>query len=195
VWVRNQQGTGTASVVVNSAVSGVWDIHAQMLWDVLGQDVDLHLLRPSGSRNSSGDCFYGNCDHADRASNPDWGLAGSADDNPRLDVDCIDQCTGPENITLNTLNRSQANGRYTVEAYYYSDHGKGTAHPRINLWVRGQLYTFGPVNLTDHQWWTVCYIDWPSGLVTPVGTIGSRPEGAPEDSTDRFPPKKDGKPE
>lgn len=190
VWVRNAAGTGTASIVVYSSVSGVWDIHAQVTWPTLGQDVDLHLLRPGGSRNSAGDCYYGNCRNEDRSRNPDWGLAGSADDNPRLDVDCTTQCNGPENITLNTLGRSQANGRYTVELLYYSDHGKGAAQPRVNVWVRGQLYTFGPYNLTNRQWVTVCYIDWPSGLVTPSGVISAHPLAAEEGSSDRFPPEK-----
>ena len=185
VWVRNAAGTGLASIVVNSAVSGVWDIHAQLTWNTQSVDEDLHLVRPAGSRNSAGDCYYSNCKSEDRSRNPDWGQTGNADDNPRLDIDCQGSCTGPENITLNTLDRAAANGRYVVEVYHYS--GSTTANPKVNVWVRGRLYSFGPVATTNHRWWTVCYVDWPSGLVTPVGTIGSQPSAAPENAVDRFP--------
>jgi uncharacterized protein YfaP (DUF2135 family) len=176
VWVRNASGASVASIAVTSGVQGVWDIHAQLVWDVTGADEDLHLRRPSGSRNTSGDCYYSNCRGSSRAANPDWGVVGQADDNPALDVDHTTDAPGPENITLNTQGRAEANGRYTVEVYYYSDHSKGPAHPRVNLWVRGRLHTFGPVTTTHRQWWTVCTIDWPSGLVSAVGTVAARPE-------------------
>jgi uncharacterized protein YfaP (DUF2135 family) len=190
VWVRNAKGTGVASITVYSLVSGVWDIHAQLVWDTVGTDEDLHLLRPQGQRNSGGDCYYSNCT-PDRTNKPDWGVVGDPNDNPHLDIDCVPSknCTGPENITLNTLGRPEGNGRYTIEVYYYNDWSKGAAHPRVNLWVRGHLYTFGPVTTTNHQWWTVCYIDLPSGLVTPVNRVGAHPEAASEDAAERFPPK------
>ncbi|MBC7237417.1 MAG: DNRLRE domain-containing protein [Chloroflexi bacterium] len=173
VWARNQFGTGTDRVAVNSRTVGVWDIHAQLVWNKLGTDVDLHLVRPGGSRASQGDCYYGNCRSEDRSNNPDWGVVGDAGDNPRLDIDCTTSCTGPENITLNTLGRPESHGRYTVEVHYFSDHGLGQTQPQVHLWVRGQRYSFGPVTLGDEQWWRVCTIDWPSGAVIPIGTVST----------------------
>jgi uncharacterized protein YfaP (DUF2135 family) len=190
VSVRNAQGADVDSITVTSGVSGVWDIHAQLVWSVDGADVDLHLVRPSGSRGSLGDCYYGDCRHEDR-STPDWGVLNDASDNPRLDIDCTTQCVGPENITLNTYNRPESHGRYTVEVHYYSDHGKGAVQPRVNLWVRGQSYQFGPVTMTNRQWWTVCTIEWPSGAVSTSGTVAAV-RNAPDDAaSDRFPAKGD----
>lgn len=167
VWVRNAAGTGTAAIVVTSAISGIWDIQASLTWPEAerGRDVDLHLVRPGSVRdNHPGDCHYNNM-------TPDWGLAGATDDNPTLNIDYTTQGTGPEIITFHARGRVEANGRYTLGVHYFSDHGLGQAHPVIRLWVRGQLYNFGPVTMSNGQWWTVCYIDLPTGLVTPVNTV------------------------
>jgi len=132
-------------------------LHILLTWPQLGTDVDAHLIKPGGSMFSSGDCYYGN-------KNPDWGVPGVTCDNPRLDIDCITQCT-IENIKLSRLE----NGTYTVKIHYYSDHGKGASTPSVTVWVYGaqygSVYNFGPRRMTDDQVWTVCTVTWPSMAV------------------------------
>jgi len=143
-------------------------LHILLSWPQLGTDVDLHLIRPGGSMNGSGDCYFSN-------RNPDWGMRGVACDDPRLDVDCIQQCT-IENIRLSKLE----NGTYSVRLHYYSDHGLGPATPRVTVWVQGVQYNFGPQRMTDRQVWSVCTVTWPSKVVGAGGsvTVASADEAA-----------------
>jgi hypothetical protein len=134
-------------------------LHILLSWPQLGTDVDLHLIRPGGAMNGSGDCYYNNQD-------PDWGMPGVACDDPRLDVDCIQQCT-VENIRLSKLE----NGAYSVRLYYFSDHGLGAATPEVTVWVQDMQYHFGPQRMTNHQVWSVCTITWPSKAVGSSGLV------------------------
>ncbi len=109
--------------------------------------------------NGSGDCYYSN-------KNPDWGMQGVVCDDPRLDVDCINQCT-IENIKLSRLE----NGTYSVRIHYYSDHGLGAATPQVTVWVQGTQYNFGPRRMTDDEVWTVCTVTWPSKAVGNSGSV------------------------
>lgn len=124
------------------------DLHIQLTWGQIGRDVDLHLLRGGAAINSDDDCYYSN-------RNPDWGDAGNPDDNPKLDVDCINGCT-VENIYFT----APKPGTYTVVAYYYSDRGKGPAVPQVTINARGKAYKLGPRTLskTGDQW-TVATIE------------------------------------
>ncbi|MCW1967001.1 MAG: hypothetical protein KIH69_002625 [Anaerolineae bacterium] len=124
------------------------DLHIQLTWGQIGRDVDLHLLRGGAALNSKDDCYYGN-------ANPDWGDAGNPDDNPKLDVDCINNCT-VENIYFT----SPKPGVYTVIAYYYSDKALGPAVPQVTINARGKAYKLGPRTLakTGDQW-TVATIE------------------------------------
>jgi hypothetical protein len=139
-------------------------LHVQLRWPTLGADVDLHLIRPNGTFRSPNDCYFGN-------RSPDWGIAGNNCDNPRLDVDCIRQCT-VENIRLSRLE----NGVYTVAVHYYSDHGRGPTTPRVTVWVQGVRHEFSLPQLTNKQIWTVCTIDWPSKRIRPGSMVTMLPE-------------------
>jgi hypothetical protein len=134
-------------------------LHILLSWPQLGTDVDLHLIKPGGSMNSSGDCYYSN-------KNPDWGQHGLICDDPRLDVDCIQQCT-IENIKLSKLET----GTYSVRLHYYSDHGLGAATPKVTVWVQGVQYNFGPQRMTNNQVWSVCTVTWPSKAVGAGGAV------------------------
>ncbi len=136
-------------------------LHVQLTWPGLGSDVDLHLIRPGGAMRSDGDCYYSNV-------SPDWGMPGVSCDNPRLDIDCISQCT-VENIRLSKLE----NGTYRVKVHYYSDHDLGPTSPSVSVTVQGVRYNFGPQELTDDAVWDVCTIQWPSKVVTPGGLVTS----------------------
>ena len=49
-------------------------------WDVPNLDLDLHLLNPTGTYYSEGDCYFGNPE-------PDWGVPEDQTDNPFLLID------------------------------------------------------------------------------------------------------------
>ena len=143
-------------------------LNIRLLWTQLGSDVDLHLIRPGATMWSSGDCYFGN-------RHPDWGMPGIDCDDPRLDVDCITQCT-VENIRLSKLE----NGDYSVRVHYYSDHGLGTSSPQVSIQLRDASYSFGPRQMTDDGVWDVCTIEWPSGVVTSGSLVTSQSlEGHP----------------
>jgi len=137
------------------------NLHILLTWPKLGADVDVHLIRPGSQMGSDGDCYYNNM-------NPDWGMPGVSCDDPRLDIDCITQCT-VENIRLSRLE----NGTYSVKVHYFWDHDLGPTSPRVTVWVQGVKYDFGPQLLTDDQVWNVCTIEWPSKVVTPGGLVTS----------------------
>ena len=144
---------------------GIW---ARLTWPEAGADVDLHLIRPGGSLNGSGDCYFGN-------GNPDWGESIVDCDDPTLDVDCITGCT-VENIRLG----KPETGTYNIMVHYYSDHGLGPANPSVTLEVASpsplfggepSRYPFPAKQLEDGQVWHVGTVEWPSGRVTLIGTV------------------------
>jgi len=159
----NQNGKFEANLgeTDNFKPSDDMNLHIQLTWPKLGADVDLHLIRPNGQMWSYNDCYFANM-------NPDWGMPGVSCDDPRLDIDCITQCT-VENIRLSRLE----NGIYSVKVHYYWDHNLGPTSPRVTVWVQGVRYDFGPQTLTDDQVWDVCTIEWPSKRVTPGGLVTS----------------------
>lgn len=134
-------------------------LHVRLTWPTRGADVDLHLIRPNGAMWSSNDCYF-------RNMRPDWGMTGVGCDDPRLDIDCITQCT-VENIRLSKLE----NGPYSVKVHYYSDHDLGSTSPVVTVWVQQRMYVFGPQIISDGDVWSVCTIAWPSKVVTPGGTV------------------------
>jgi hypothetical protein len=143
----NEEGGSDQELLVLSCDRAA-DLHIQLTWSQIGRDVDLHLLRTSGGFDTDDDCYFSN-------KNPDWGDAGNPDDNPKLDVDCILNCT-VENIYFT----APKPGTYTVIAYYYSDKGRGQALPQVTINARGQSYKFGPRALAKSgDSWTVATID------------------------------------
>ncbi len=136
------------------------DIHVQLTWPQLGSDFDLHFIRPGGAYGTSpDDCYYNN-------RNPHWGVAGMAEDNPALDVDCITGCT-IENIVL----QRAFNGAFTIKVHYFSDHGHGPSSPRVRVWVAGQQLDFGPQQMTSGQVWDVATVTWPAGAVSVIDQV------------------------
>jgi len=124
--------------------------HLLLSWPKLGADVDLHLVQPGGAINTLGDCYFDN-------RSPDWGVASNVCDDPRLDVDCISQCT-IENIRLS----SPVTGTYSIKVHYYSDHGRGPTPAQVTLWLKGVPHTYQVGALAEDQVWEVGTIQWPS---------------------------------
>src|SRR5262249_23723408 len=82
------------------------DIRVTLLWDNLGLDWELHLIKPGGRiKDNATDCTWTSC----IGRHPDWGVIGDPTDDPSKDVDNTGNY-GPENITLT---RPEI-GRFTV---------------------------------------------------------------------------------
>jgi len=131
------------SVFVDRGIStpecGYW---IQMSWNKLGGDVDLHLRHPSGAGNNTwnfaNDCAYYN-------PNPNWGDQASTEDNPKLYRDCISSCTS-EQITSDLLTNV---GAHKVLAHYYSDHDKGPALVKMEVYRGGRRVFLGQRTISN----------------------------------------------
>jgi len=143
-------------------------VHVQLTWDHATADLDLHLLR-SGSGFDGNDCYFANCD---MAGGLNW---GGGDVNPHLDVDDVNGY-GPENINID----QPANGIYLVAVHYYSPHASTVlTNVNVKIFIRGGLAAEYMQQLTlCNQWWEAARIEWPSSLVTPVGTLRTISEGS-----------------
>ena len=134
------------------------DINLQLTWSRTNADVDLHLIRPGGSffDAPSDNCF---CN-----SNPDWGMAGNATDNPFLDRDDL-VGPGPETINLTTAET----GEYQVVVHFYSDGGAGPADATVQVNLRGMPAATVTQSLSSSERWIAGYITW--NAATQMGTF------------------------
>jgi len=162
----------------------------EMFWAVPNDDMDLHLLRPTGQWTGGGprsvdDCYFGNCVTTFGGTAPNWGDPLAPDDDPALDLDDIPG-TGPENINivapaeLGPTGISYA-GDYIVFVHDYpgffgsSDYA-GANDVTVNIFLNGvlmQAFTFQLVG-EDNDYY-VAKISWPSGIITPCAGVATSP--------------------
>ncbi len=165
--VTDEEGATGTTTFDFSAVP--WQaIHVELAWDIDVSDVDLHFVDETvgGSfYQAPFDCYYGN-------TNPNWGSASDALDDPRLDIDDVDGF-GPENINLDKPINSH---RYHIYVHYFSDDGLGSTNGTVRLYLNGTLQYEGIKLLpgTD-QVWDVATVDWPSGAITEINTLFTNP--------------------
>ncbi len=171
--VTDSTGASSSMDQMTITVAPWQDFHVQLVWDADNIDLDLHVLKTGSSLyDSPNDCDYCNV-------NPNWGGAGT-DDDPSLDIDNI-KGYGPENINI----IAPASGDYTLAVVYYGEWYSGTTHSvcsgacastnaTIRLYLNGILvYSDTRTMNDDKQVWTVGDVDWPTGIVTPIDSIGS----------------------
>jgi len=137
------------------------DLWVEMFWAVSNDDMDLHLLAPGGSLESSSDCYYANCTRG-----LSWGASGTADD-PYLDLDDIPG-TGPENINI----AAPQAGVYTVYVHDYSYSTPdyyGANAVTVRVYINGVKLYDQTKNISDDNSYTAfASIDWNSGTVNPL---------------------------
>ena len=161
--VTNDQGVSSLPCQVTAEVVPTENLWIEMFWTYAGDDMDLHLLAPSGVPRSSTDCYFMNCIRP--YSHLDWGQSGILTDDPGLDLDDVPG-TGPENINI----VSPGPGHYTVFVHDYpgsmfSMNNEVTVRVYINGNPVAELTR--EISGEDSEWY-VCTIDWPSGTVTPL---------------------------
>jgi len=136
------------------------DIRITMLWDDIGRDWELHLIKPGGQINDNAtDCTWTSC----IGSSPDWGVIGDPADDPHKDVDNTG-AYGPENIWL----AGPESGTYTVMVEHWNGSGDPASDGTVIFNVAGQPITVVDISDLAPYWvWTAGTIDFPAGTVTP----------------------------
>ena len=156
VWTNAECQVAAVSRVVRIDCS-TDDIRLTLSWDDLGDDFELHLIKPGGRINDNAtDCTWTSCISA----SPDWGVEGDTTDNPRKDVDNTG-AYGPENIYYS----KPEDGTYTVMVEHWGS-GSPEADGKVIFNVAAHTYEATIENLAPGFVWTAGTIEWPSGEVT-----------------------------
>ena len=138
------------------------DIEIVLQWDDLGDDWELHLVKPGGSINDNAtDCTWTSCVSA----SPDWGVLGDPVDDPHKDFDDVDQF-GPERVWL----ANPEAGTYTVLVEHWGT-GLPESDGSVTLDVGGQIVSVSMSDLAPQHVWTAARIAWPSGTITPTQDV------------------------
>ena len=128
------------------------NLMVEVSWDVVGTDLDLHLVAPSGTYYGELDCFYGN-------PNPDCGIPNDRTDNPTLSLD--DE--GSE--MREAIDYLQPyDGVYDIYVLYYRNLSSEYPYvtPHITIWGDGDLLVDadGPRLTSEGGVWHAGSLDW-----------------------------------
>lgn len=139
-------------------------LYVELVWDHAVTDLDLHFLAPGATLYGPGDCWWGN-------PAPDLGVLGDPADDPRLDRDDL-AGFGPELMTYT----DPVAGTYRIVVDFPK--ANGAADPTTRATVRVFEYGVIVAELSrtldgPRTLWNVAAVDWPSGEVSPVDTVGA----------------------
>lgn len=180
--LRVTDASGAASCAAASmtvAVTSSQAIHIELLWrtpsdadeaTAPGTDLDLHFAHPAADSGHDGDGDGVNDPWFDLEydtfwfrKHPDWGVPGSAADDPSLDRDDKDGA-GPENVNLNAPESGLA---YAIGVHYWAAHGFQTAFATVRVYIFGQkVFEVPDVELSYDDFWTVGTLAWPERTVS-----------------------------
>jgi hypothetical protein len=158
VVATNSVGLSSAPCVVDLDAIPSGDLWVEMYWSHKNDDMDLHLVRDTGSLRTSKDCYYANC-----KSGLSWGPTGP-DGDPILDLDDI-VGTGPENINVTTPEDLV----YHVWVNDYPGHSyTGANDVTVNIYLTGVLAWTDTITISgdDKDVW-FADVDWTTQTITP----------------------------
>ena len=161
--VTNEAGMSSSPCTAELTVMPNENLWIEMYWTHTGDDMDLHLLGPSGTfESSTGDCHWTNCTPYSW-SRPNWGNQSSTADDPTLDLDDISG-TGPENINI----EQPSNGTYTIIIHDYPGSSYDPANEvTVNVYLEGVLDWTDTRSISgEDSATTFAKVTWSSGAGT-----------------------------
>lgn len=152
--VGTEDGRVSEPCVVDLTGLPLQALRIEMYWTHSGDDMDLHLLRPGGVLETSGDCYFNNC-----ANSLDWGGDGA---DPTLEADDISG-RGPEVISV----PAPEFGTFTVVVHDYPGSVyEGANDVTVNVYVDYQLaWSDTRPIVGEDSYTTIAEVDWPTGMV------------------------------
>lgn len=139
-------------------------LYVELDWEVAELDLDLHLVHPDGSYYDDPlDCHFGNPE-------PDWGVAGLADDDPEL----VGDDEGTEKTESILLPRPEE-GVYTLYVHYYNQRDATVSDTSPTLQINAEGYTLETLTAPElesaGEVWVVGTLDWSTLTFTEDGSV------------------------